>query len=162
MPIYEFYCADCHTVFNFLSRSPHTSRRPPCPRCGRPELERQVSLFAISKGRAEADEEGGGGPDDERLERAMESLAGELEGADENDPRQMARLLRRLHDASGLNLGAGMEEAIRRMEAGEDPDAIEEDMGDLLGGDDPFTAEGVRRVSRRLRPPSHDETLYEL
>ena len=53
MPIYEFYCADCHAVFNFLARKPDTKKRPNCPRCGRPNLDRKVSRFAISKGRSE-------------------------------------------------------------------------------------------------------------
>ena len=46
MPIYEFYCADCHTIFNFLSKAVNTSKRPPCPKCRR-KLERQVSLFSM-------------------------------------------------------------------------------------------------------------------
>ncbi len=50
MPVYEFYCADCHTVYNFFSQSVNTAKRPTCPKCGRPELERRASLFAISKG----------------------------------------------------------------------------------------------------------------
>ncbi|MCK4728291.1 MAG: zinc ribbon domain-containing protein, partial [Desulfobacterales bacterium] len=33
MPIYEFYCEDCNTIFNFFSRSVNTTKRPPCPRC---------------------------------------------------------------------------------------------------------------------------------
>ena len=35
MPIYEFYCRDCHRVYSFLSRSVAPDRRPPCPKCGR-------------------------------------------------------------------------------------------------------------------------------
>ncbi len=53
MPVYEFYCPDCHRIFNFLSRTVNTEKQPDCPRCGRPRIERQVSLFAISKGRKE-------------------------------------------------------------------------------------------------------------
>ena len=53
MPIYEFYCADCHAVFSFLARKPDTEKRPKCPRCGRPNLHLKVSRFAISKGRSE-------------------------------------------------------------------------------------------------------------
>lgn len=28
MPIYEFYCSDCHAIFNFLSRQMNISKRP--------------------------------------------------------------------------------------------------------------------------------------
>jgi putative FmdB family regulatory protein len=80
VPIYEFYCVDCHTVFNFLSRTVNTTKRPACPRCGRPELERRVSRFAVSRRRAERDEPGRPddlppGFDEEKMERAMEALA---------------------------------------------------------------------------------------
>ncbi|MHB8898999.1 MAG: FmdB family zinc ribbon protein [Thermoguttaceae bacterium] len=166
MPIYEFYCSDCHTVFNFLARRPDPAKRPNCPRCQRPNLDRKVSRFAISKGRSEP-QEGGGMPadfDEARMERAMAEMARESEGINEDDPRQMARMMRKLHEMTGMNLGKGMEEAIRRMEAGEDPDKIEQEMGDLLDmepepGDGP---QGLRRLSRGLRPPKVDDNLYDL
>src|SRR5512145_2951909 len=136
MPVYEFYCPDCHTIFNFLSRRVNTGTHPDCPRCSRPGLERQVSNFAISKGRG--DEAGDGMPDidEARLEKALMGMAGEMEGIDENDPRQMARMMRRLSEATGMNLGSGFDEAIRRLESGEDPEKIEEEMGDILDGQD--------------------------
>jgi len=173
VPIYEFYCTDCHTVFNFLARRPNTTKRPACPRCGRPRLERKISRFAISKGRRESGEGDDplAGLDDAGMERVMAEMAQEFEGTSEDDPRQMARMMRKLHDASGLPLSRGMEEAIRRMEAGEDPDKIEEEMGDLLD-EDPLLGEGgsspgetggsLRRLSRKLKPPHVDDTLYDL
>ncbi len=50
MPVYEFYCPDCHTIFNFFSRRVNTAARPACPRCERPELERQVSSSPLAPG----------------------------------------------------------------------------------------------------------------
>jgi putative FmdB family regulatory protein len=35
MPIYEFYCPDCHTVFSFFSSRIDTAVRPACPQCGK-------------------------------------------------------------------------------------------------------------------------------
>lgn len=165
MPIYEFYCPDCHTVFSFLSRKVNTKKRPDCPRCERPRLERKVSPFAISKGRTGSGEEDLPDIDDERLERAMEELARESNGVSDDDPRQMARLMRRLWDTAGLPLDDNLDEAIRRLEAGEDPDKIEEEMGDVLEDADPFVPGAGKKLSRlrkRLRPPSVDDTLYEL
>ncbi len=164
MPIYEFYCADCHRVFHFLSRTVETRKRPDCPRCGRRRIDRRPSSFAISKGRKESGETDGlPDVDDARLERAMESMASELEGIDENDPRQAARVMRRLYEAAGLPVTGGIEEAMRRMEAGEDPESVEEEMGDALE-EDPFTqAEGgLKRLRRKYLPPSVDSTLHEL
>lgn len=163
MPVYEFYCSDCHTIFNFLSRRVNTEKRPACPRCGRPELDRQVSRFAVSRGHGEAaQEEEMPDLDEERMEKAMEALAGEMEGVNENDPRQMARFMRRFTEATGMDLGEGAEEAIRRLEAGEDPDRVEEEMGRLLDADTPFAREGVRGLRRRLRAPERDDALYPL
>ncbi len=60
----------------------------------------------------------------------------------------------------------GMEEALKRMEAGEDPEKIEAEMGDV-SEEDPFTAEAAGKKSLKgLRrgplPPSVDPNLYEL
>jgi putative FmdB family regulatory protein len=173
MPIYEFYCAHCHRVFNFLSRKVNTAKVPGCPRCGRPDLSRRVSAFAISKGRPEAPAAPAVGEpdiDEARLERVMESMAGEMEGIDEEDPRQGARFMRRMFEATGLPVGGGMEEALRRMEAGEDPEKIEADLGDVFEGD-PFAALGQKDPGeagrslaglRRRLPPSVDPELHEM
>ena len=177
MPIYEFYCPDCHRVFNFLSRAVDTTRTPRCPRCEGDRLARRASAFAISKGRKEEPKPEAPPPDvdEARLERAMETLAGEMDTLDENDPRQGASLMRRLFEATGMPVGGGMEEALRRMESGEDPEKIEEDMGGvleqdpfggLLGGegDDKDPAEGKKGLGRlrRMLPPQVDPELYEM
>lgn len=162
MPVYEFYCVDCHMIFSFLSRRINTEKRPACPRCGRPELEKQVSPFAVSRGRKDEPMEGMPDMDEERMERALEGLAGEMDGVDENDPRQMARFMRRFSEATGMDLGSQVEEAIRRLEAGEDPEKIEEEMGDLMDVENHFSRESVKGLKRRLAPPQRDETLYEM
>ncbi len=161
-------------VFNFRARSFNTSRRPDCPRCGKPQLERQVSRFAISKNRpekTESDEESPLPPgfDEARFEQALEQLAREADTLDEDNPRHMAHLMRRLFSSTGMEIDGRMEEALRRMESGEDPEAIEEEFGDLFDeqGDLPFKfgeskASTVRSLARKLRPPRVDETLYDL
>ena len=162
MPVYEFYCSDCHTIFSFLSQRAAPDKHPSCPRCGKPELERQVSRFFVSRGQREGSPDEVPGIDDERMERAMETLAGQMEGIDENDPRQMAGFMRKLSEATGMDLGSAMEEAIRRLEAGEDPDRIEEEMGDLMGGDNLFAAAKGKGCLKRAQPPTVDDTLYRL
>lgn len=169
MPIYEFYCADCHTIFNFFSRTIDTEKRPACPRCNRPKLERRMSRFAISRGRTEPSEAGPDDPlgdlDEAKMERVMGELAREADRLDEDDPVQAARMMRKLYDAAGLPPNKGIEEAIRRMEAGEDPDKIEEEMGDVLEGEDALFGEKsgrLRNLARRLKAPAVDETLYDM
>jgi len=162
MPIYEFYCAQCHMIFNFFSKTIDTQRRPACPRCKKTQLERRMSVFAVTRNRAEEDDNPMPDLDEAKMERAMQLLASEADSMDENDPRQAAGLMRKLSDLTGLDLGAGMEEAIRRMEAGEDPEQIEAEMGDLLEQEEPFSfKEKAAHIARTL-PPRVDEHLYDL
>ena len=58
------------------------------------------------------------------MEKAMGLLASQADTMDENDPRQAADLVRKLTDMTGMELGPGMQEALSRMESGEDPDKI--------------------------------------
>ena len=164
MPIYEFYCQDCHTVYSFFSLRINTEKIPGCPRCARPRLERQASVFAVSRNLS-ADEAGDGpdlsGVDEAKLERAMEMIAREAEGMNEDDPRQAAQLMRKLRDATGLNFGSGMEEALSRLEAGEDPEQVEAEMGDVFENMD-FGGMGGKKWRQALRPPARDETIYDL
>ena len=162
MPIYEFYCKDCHMIFNFFSSTINTEKRPMCPKCEKIKLDRQMSTFAISRNRGEEDDTPMPDMDEAKMEQAMNVLASEAENVDENDPRQAANLMRKLTDMTGLNLGSGMEEALRRMEAGEDPDSIEADMGDLLEGEDPFELKKKAGANASRRPPRIDDKLYDL
>lgn len=164
MPIYEFYCDHCHTIFNFFSSTVNTKKTPGCPKCKKAKLSRQVSVFAVT-GRAKEDGDMDDLPFDEgQMEKAMQMLAGEAEKINEDDPRQAAQLMRKLSSMTGLNLGDSMEEALSRMEQGEDPEQIEADMGDLLEGEDPFNIKNKkgRLAAIRQRAPFRDETLYDL
>ncbi len=102
--------------------------------------------------------------DESKLEKAMGLLATQAETMDENDPRQAADMVRQLTDITGMELGPGMQEALSRMESGEDPDKIEAEMGDLLEGEDPFTqaTKRGRKQASRKPMPDRDETLYDL
>jgi putative FmdB family regulatory protein len=167
MPIYEFYCADCHTIFNFFSRKIDTSSRPDCPRCGRKRLAREVSQFAAPKRGAGSDE--GGGMDDlpideSKMERAMSELASDAERIGDDDPRQAAQLMRKFSKLTGLEFNGNMEQAINRLESGEDPEKIEQEMGGLMEGDEqPFVLPGGKGAKgRRTQPPGRDSKLYDL
>jgi putative FmdB family regulatory protein len=164
MPIYEFYCKKCHTVFNFFSRRIDTEKIPLCPACKTTPLQRQMSVFAkISGDKAESSEGDDRLPLDEaKMEKAMTMLAEEVGSLDENDPRQAAVLMRKFSEATGMNMGDAMEEVLSRMEAGEDPDEIEAQMGDLLEEADPFNPGKKKKRPRRAGKPRVDETLYDL
>lgn len=164
MPIYEFYCQDCNTIFNFLSGRINTEKRPDCPKCGKKALDRQMSRFAvIGKAKEEDADDPLAGLDESKMEQAFEGLMREAEGMNEDDPRQMAQLMRKFSDKTGISMGDQMEEALSRMESGEDPDQIEQEMGGLLDSDDAFSLDGLKKkIGSTRRSPVHDETLYQL
>ncbi len=162
MPIYEFYCPRCNTIYNFFSRSANTEKIPSCPRCKTKKLERRMSVFSVVSGQ-KGDREGNLPPMDEaKMARAMEMLGREAEGIDGDDPRQAAAMMRKLSEATGLKLKPEMEDALSRMERGEDPEKIEEEMGELFDDDNPFSLEGPGTTRGRRLIPRVDETLYDL
>jgi putative FmdB family regulatory protein len=162
MPIYEFYCDDCNVVYNFFSAKIDTTTIPACPKCGKAELEKQISGFATLRNRGEDSEDPLAGLDETKMEQAFGSLMREAENVNEDDPRQMASLMRKFASQTGLNLGDTMDEAISRMEAGEDPDQVEQEMGDLLNDDDMSFEQLKKRHMLLKNKPKKDETLYVL
>lgn len=140
----------------------NTEKKPDCPRCGKKELARRISTFATI---GKAKEEGSdplAGLDEAKMERALGSLMREAENVNEDDPRQMAALMRKFTSQTGINLGGSMEEAMSRMEAGEDPEQVEREMGDLLSEENLSFELNKRKALRDNRLPFHDEKLYEL
>lgn len=46
MPIYEFKCKACNTVFERLCLKGDDTRKAACPKCGHPDAERMMSAFS--------------------------------------------------------------------------------------------------------------------
>jgi len=158
MPIYEFLCGPCNTIYSFHSFRVDTGKVPVCPKCGHADLRRVPSAFGVATARAESSAgEAGDDVDDPRLEREMMRLASELEGMDDGDPRQMARAVRKMTELAGEPITPAMEEMIRRLEAGEDPDRIEEDLGDAL--EEEAEASGGAGGGSA---PSRDDRIYPM
>jgi len=163
MPIYEFFCRECNTIFNFFARHINTDKVPDCPKCGR-VLKKMLSTFStVGRAKEPGDEELPPGFDESRMERALGELAQEAEKVNEEDPKAMAYLMRRFSEKTGLDLNENMEKALSRLEAGEDPDQIEKEMGDVFAEEDalPFEFRQARKGSGP-KPPIHDDTLYEM
>jgi len=102
---------------------------------------KQMSAFAMPRGREEPAAKVDGpetGPmpdlDDPRVAKVMAEIERDTEHLDENNPRHMAHLMKKM--ANIMPAGTIPKEfdvAIKRLEAGEDPEKIEEDMGEVLG-----------------------------
>jgi putative FmdB family regulatory protein len=144
MPIYEFACPKCRKIYSFLSKRVNPTHSPVCPKCGNKNLSKQMSRFAMVKGLAEpaaGAPDGGdaeaGMPDfdDPKVARVMSELERDMEHMDENNPKHMAHMMKKMKEVMPAGtMPKEMDEAIKRLEAGDDPEKIEEDMGDVLGG----------------------------
>lgn len=164
MPIYEFYCKYCNTIFKFFSRTINTTKIPACPKCYSSEMERVMSTFATLSKNSDNKENDSGLPeiDESKMEQAMAMLACESEGMKEDDPKQAANMMRKLSELTGLKMGSGMEEALSRLERGEDPDQIEAEIGDLLENEDPFILKKIAGNLSKKNKPDCDDTIYDM
>jgi putative FmdB family regulatory protein len=109
VPIYEYECQGCRRRVSVLVRSVAGHTSPRCTRCGSPEMSRLMSRFATVKS------------EDSRLESLADpSQYGDL---DENDPKSVARFMKRMGQEMGEDLGddldAAMDEAMAEGGEGE-------------------------------------------
>jgi hypothetical protein len=171
MPIYEFYCPDNNRIYQFYARTLAQGRRvPACPDNPKFRMQKVLSSFAVGGGPAKESGEGaaGGapeGPGDARMEAAMGAMEREFSGVDENDPKAMGRMMRRMSEITGERLGVDMEEVVRKLEEGADPESLEEQLGagDPEGAGQPPAAEerAASRLRARRASPSRDPKLYD-
>jgi putative FmdB family regulatory protein len=169
MPVYEFFCPFCNTVFSFLSKSVNTTKQPDCPHCKTDSLTRRISLISTISG-SKKDSDGAGDNamnlpiDESRMEQAARTLAAEVDRAgDSDDPRQAAKLLQKFSKMSGLKLKDSFQDALSRMEAGEDPELLEKTMGDAGDDEMPFEIPGEKKRAENVRLSyRRDPELYEM
>jgi hypothetical protein len=178
MPIYEFYCPEHHTIYQFYAKTLAQGKVvPPCPDNPRHRLRKQISAFAVTSGgkKDDAPEPAAPGGDDPagdaRMEAAMGAMEKEFASADENDPRAMGRMMRRMAELTGEKIDGEMEEVVRKLEEGADPDALDEQLGgeQPCGMEDPDGGAGlakeVREARHRFRvrrvAPVRDPKLYD-
>jgi hypothetical protein len=177
MPIYEYYCPDNHTVYQFYAKTLAQGRTvPPCPDNPKYLMRKVVSSFAVTKGGKSEDAPaapapvGGDAAEDARMEAAMGAMEQEFASVDENDPRAMGRMMRRMAELTGEKIDGEMEEVVRKLEEGADPDTLEEALGGGAG-DDPAgdgaghipadPKEARHRFRARATAPRRDPKLYD-
>ena len=107
MPIYEFRCQTCRRRSSVFTRSIGGEVEAVCSHCGSREMSRLISRVAVLRF------------EDDAFAGLDESSLGDV---DENDPRSMARWVRRMSRQMGEPLDAEMESDLERLESGETPD----------------------------------------
>jgi putative FmdB family regulatory protein len=113
MPIYEYRCADCHGKTTVITLSVSETVDPVCSHCGGHNLTKLVSRVAVRRS------------DESRLESLADPSS--LAGLDENDPKSVARWMKKMGQEMGEEAGGdldeeidkAMEDAARDKEAGE-------------------------------------------
>jgi len=112
MPIYEYRCSDCGKKTQVLTLSVRSAVEPKCRHCGGPNLVKLVSRVAVLRSEASR----------------LESLAdpSSLSGLDENDPKSVARWMKKMGREMGEEAGEDFEDEVDR--------AVEE-MGGEGGGE---------------------------
>jgi hypothetical protein len=176
MPIYEYYCAGNNTIYQFFAKTLAQGRTiPRCPDHAAYPMVKMLSPFAVARKSAG---EGSGetaapldDPGNSRMEAAMSAMEGEFSQVDESDPRAMGRMMRRMAEMTGEKIDGDMEEVVRKLEEGADPDSLEEQLAaDEAGageapGDaaDPAAAraEARHRFRARRAAPNRDPKLYD-
>lgn len=119
MPIYEYRCNKCKKRVSILTLRISETVNPECEYCGSKDLSRLMSRFAMVKS------------EEARLDALADPSS--LSGIDENDPKSMARWMRKMGKEMGEEFsGDEFDQMVDEMEAGNMPD----DEGGMGGSDD--------------------------
>lgn len=119
VPLYEYRCSDCRKRVTVLTLRASEEVDASCDRCGGRKLARLMSRFAMVRS------------EESRLDALSDpSQFGDV---DENDPKSMAKWMRRMGRELGDEVGGNeLDEMVDGIEAGADGD----DDGDVGGGCD--------------------------
>jgi putative FmdB family regulatory protein len=105
MPIYEYRCRDCRRVSSFLILNLQDPFTPVCGKCGSESLERILSRVNVRLS------------EESRLERLADPS--QWSGLDENDPKSMARMLKKLGQEMGEDFPGEVDQMVEEaMEGG--------------------------------------------
>ena len=112
MPIYEYQCRECRRVSGFLILNLKEPFAPLCPRCGSRSLTRVLSRVHVRLS------------EETRLERLADPSA--WSGVDENDPKSMARMLKKMTQEMGEDTAGEVDQLVEEaMESGVGPSGDE-------------------------------------
>ena len=122
MPIYEYRCTDCQRKVSVLTLRVSERIDPVCDRCGSRKLTRLMSRFALVRSEGS------------RLDDLSDPSS--LSGLDENDPKSMARWMRKMGKELGEDGGEDFDQMVDELEAGGDGTGDDDGSGPSGDGDD--------------------------
>jgi putative FmdB family regulatory protein len=115
VPIYEYRCEDCRRKVTVLTLRVGEPVEATCEHCGGTRLHRLMSRFAMVRS------------EEARLDALADDAA--LGDVDENDPRSVARWMRKMGQELGEDAGDDVEAMIEDMESGAADGAADADGG---------------------------------
>jgi putative FmdB family regulatory protein len=125
MPIYEYRCFACGKRTTVLTLSVRAAVEPKCRHCGSAEMGKLVSRVAVRRSE----------------ESRLESLAdpSSLSGLDENDPKSVAKWMKKMGREMGEEAGEDFDEEVDRAmeEAGREGEGAAGEDIDMGGGGEP-------------------------
>lgn len=114
MPNYDFNCRNCGQKFTlFFTFAEYGKRKAVCPFCKSENTIRRIGRIRIARSD----------------ESHMDDLAdGENLDRLEDDPRAMGKMLRKMKSEMGEDAGPEFDEVVGRLESGQSPQEIEDNM----------------------------------
>jgi hypothetical protein len=103
-----------------------------------------------------------------QADQVMKELEGAIGSMDDDnpDPKQMGALMRKMCDLTGEKIDDTMEEVVRKLEEGKDPEELENDMSGVLENDDLATSseqtDGAKPERVRQSKVVRDPILYDI
>ena len=118
MPIYEYECDKCHRRSSILTMRVSEKVDAVCKHCGSDKLSRLMSRFAMPRS------------EEDRMDALSDPSAfGDL---DENDPKSVAKVMRKLGKEMGDEVGGPeLDQAIEELERGGDGGGDDDSSSDL-------------------------------
>ncbi len=113
MPIYEYRCADCGKKTTVVTLGVRAAVEPVCEHCGGRNLRKLVSRVAVLRS------------EESRLENLADPSS--LGGLDENDPKSVARWMKKMGKEMGEEAGEDFDEEVER--------AMDESAAEAKGGE---------------------------
>jgi hypothetical protein len=181
MPIYEYFSPETAKVYTFFARSlRHANAIPYCPDGKKYTMQKELSSFSVTTQVPDAGEtennpatsESSSDPFSDMAPGKAEKIMNELQGAigsmddDHPDPKQMGALMRKMCDLTGEKIDDTMEEVVRKLEEGKDPEELENDMDGVLDNDNLGTPPEQTEVEKLKRPMTsrvvRDPILYDI
>jgi putative FmdB family regulatory protein len=123
MPNYEYRCLNCRRRFEvFLTYAQYGATAVVCPHCQSENVQRRVGRIRILRS------------EESRLDSFADPSS--LDGLDE-DPRALGQMMRKMSGELGEEMPPEFDEVVGRLEAGQSPEQIEQELPDLGEGGSP-------------------------